>query len=206
MGIKRVGDWATAQAFLTGAPAKVDAALNAAIRVEAEHFRAEVIKGFTSQAPGGQKFKPLSPWTIAKRKATGFRGRKALIHRGDLRRSIKVTKAPGGYFVGVLRSARSASGGSLVNVAATHEFGARVVIVWTPKMRRYLKMIARRYGGRKMRGGAISGGQADVTVAIIPPRPFLQPVADKLRPGSANRVVATFRTLMGKSFGKPGII
>lgn len=190
--IVRVGQWAQAHAFAGMGPSKIDAALDIALRREAELFRKEVVEGIAKQAPGGEKFKPLAKTTKAMRRHKGFKGTKALIVRGDLRRSIKVTKAPGGYFVGVLRSARSRNGDSLVNVAATHEFGATITIRMTRKMRRFLAMVFRK-AGLPEPGGA----SGPVIVVKIPPRPFLQPVADKLRDGSAARVAATVNAIMG---------
>lgn len=197
MGINMIGDWSQAQAFLTSGPARVDAGLKAAIRREAELFRKEVVQGIANQSPGGQSFKPLSPKTIAMRRFQGFKGKKALIRRGDLRKSVKVTTAPGGFFVGILRSARSSTGDGLVNIAAVHEFGATIVLKMTPKMKKYLAMVFKRAGLPAPSAPAAAGAHSRVIIIRIPPRPFFQPVADKLRPGSSARVVATVSAALG---------
>jgi hypothetical protein len=197
MAIVRVGDWAAAQAFLTSGPTRVDAALKVAVRREAELFRKEVVQGIAKQAPGDKPFKPLSKRTLALRRFQGFKGKKALIRRGDLRKAVKVTIAPGGFFVGILRSARSSTGDNLVNVAAVHEFGATIVLRMTPKMRRYLLMVFAKAGLVAPAAPSTSGPSSRVIIVRIPPRPFFGPVADKIRPGSAARVVATVQASLG---------
>lgn len=197
MGITRIGDWMNAQAFLTAAPGRVDVALNVAIRREAELFRKEVVQGIAKQAPGGKRFKPLTKRTIAMRKFQKFKGKKALIRRGDLRKSVKVTTAPGGYFVGILRSARSSQGDGLVNIAAVHEFGATIVLKMTPKMKKFLAMVFSQAGLTAAAAPATAGASSRVIIIRIPARPFFQPVADKLRPGSSARVAA----VVGKALG-----
>ena len=192
MSVTRVGDWNKAAKFLAEGPRKAEAGLDRALRREAEVFRKEVIQGITKGAPGGKKFQKLSKFTLAMRKSRGFRGRKPLIEGGDLRRSIKVVKGPGvSYFVGVLRQARGKNGQPLVNVAAVQEFGATITIRLTTKMRRFLAMTFRQAGLPKPTSSAKS-----TLVVKIPARPFLQPVADKLRSGSAARVGATMEKFL----------
>ena len=197
MGITRVGDWVSAQAFLGAAPARVDAGLAVAIRREAELYRKEVVQGIAKQAPGGKAFKKLSKRTLAMRKFQKFKGKKALIRRGDLRKSVKVTAAPGGYFVGILRSARSSQGDGLVNIAAVHEFGATIVLQLTPKMKKFLAMVFSQAGLTAAGAPATAGPSSRVIIIRIPARPIFQPVADKLRPGSSARVVATVSKALG---------
>jgi len=97
-----------------------------------------------------------------------------LIVQGDLRNSIAVVKEGDGVFVGVLRSAKSSGGGSLVNVAAIHEFGSRpIVLKITPKVRALLHAAFRKAGLDAPSGERPSTG---VAVIRIPPRPFLRPV------------------------------
>ncbi len=189
--IQRVGQWATANSVLGTSVLKIDKAIDIALRREAELFRAGVVKGIAAQAPGGKKFKPIADTTKAMRRFRNFKGNKALIVRGDLRRSIKVVKAAGGYFVGVLRSARSSVGRGLINIAAVQEFGATIVIRLTPKMRKFLAMVFRQAGLPE------PASRSGPTIVIkIPPRPFLQPVADKLRPGAGDRVIASVNAVM----------
>lgn len=197
MAITRIGDWGRAQAFVTTGPTRVDAALKVAIRREAEGFRKGVVQGIANQAPGGKQFKPLSPRTLALRRFQGFKGKKALSRRGDLRKSVKVTTVPGGFFVGILRTARSTSGDSLVNIAAVQEFGATVVMRMTVKMKKFLAMVFSQAGLSAPASPATAGAHSRVIIIRIPPRPFLQPVADKLRGGSSARVVATVAAALG---------
>jgi phage gpG-like protein len=112
--------------------------------------------------------------TIAIRRFRGFKGTKPLIVRGDLRNSITVVKQGDGVFVGVLRSAKTAAGQSLVNVAAVHELGSRpIVLKLTPKVRRFLHAAFRAAGLDAPAGDRPSTG---IAVIKIPARPFLAPL------------------------------
>lgn len=199
MGIRLIGDWAIAQTFLRMGPANAMRAVDTAMRRQAEVFRREVIDGIRDQAPGGKRFKPLSRLTLATRLFRRFRGTKALIERGDLRRSIKVHpihgKGPGGsdgYFVGVHRTEKSRTGDLMVNIAAVQEFGATITIQLHANMRRFLAMMFRRAGLPRPAGSAKA-----VIVVRIPPRPFLGPVADKLRPTVTRAIVQDIARGMG---------
>lgn len=66
-------------------------------------------------------------------------------------------------FVGVLRSAKCSGGGSLVNVAAIHEFGLRpIVLKITPKVRALLHAAFRQAGLEQP-----SGDRQSKSVAVI---------------------------------------
>lgn len=179
--VQRVGDWNRAAVILRTAPIKIRLAMDRAVLQEAQFFRRKVIEGFRNQAPGGQRFKPLAETTLAIRRFTGFSGTKALIVRGDLRNSVKVVKRRTSLgaeaFIGVLRSARGRSGGPLINIAEVHEFGAGpIVIPVTPAMRKFLMAAFRQeLGGSEGGAGGVARG---IIIVRIPPRPFIQPVAD----------------------------
>jgi len=87
---------------------------------EAHALRRDIIAGIRSQAPGGDRFKQLSPVTIAAKGSS-----KALIDRGDLIRSINVSEFEGGkiIFVGVNRNEQNQDGTMLEDIAVVHEFG-----------------------------------------------------------------------------------
>lgn len=205
------GDWRRAARILTVAPVRIRIALDRAVLQEAQFFRRKVVEGFREQAPGGQPFKPLAETTLAMRRFNNFGGTKALIVRGDLRNSVKVVKktTPLGAeaFVGVLKSARSKDGKSLVNIAEVHEFGSRpIVIEVTPAMRKYLAMVF------EQELGGVSGGSGGFSTGIIivqiPARPFLQPVADKWfdGPDAALRFQARVAANLNGMFGIMGDI
>jgi hypothetical protein len=188
MGVGLVGDWRLAQRFCGMGAQRASQALDKSLAAEAHLYRREVIKGMTSQAPAGQAYQPLSALTVAMRKYRRFRGRKALIDRGDLRRSIVVIKAPsGGYFVGVLRNAAGRGGRKLVNIAAVHEYGATVNITMTVKMRRFL-MRAFRLARVTLPRRSQNSGQRTLVVRI-PARPTFGPVFDAMRNDMVKRVV-----------------
>ncbi|MFH0902224.1 MAG: hypothetical protein V2A73_16450 [Pseudomonadota bacterium] len=171
MSVQKTGDWALARRILAGAPTRLKASVDIALRQEAELLRREIVLGITQQAPGGESFKPLSPLTLAARKLAGFGGSKALIVHADLRNSIATIVRGDEAFVGVPRKARGQDGRSLVDVAELNEFGSDpIVIPITPRMRRYLFALLRK-AGQEPEGGSGKG----VVVVTIPARPFLRP-------------------------------
>jgi hypothetical protein len=181
--MQRTGDWALARQLLSAAPARLQRAIGTAVRQEAHALRNAIVQGLTSQAPGGDAMKPPSPLTLAARQLKGFGGTKALLVRGDLRNSVCVVVKGDEAFIGVLRSARSTSGESLVNLAELQEFGGPpVVIPLTPKMRRYLFALLRKAGQETTGGDGRS-----VVVVQVPARPFLRPAFNRFRQGADRR-------------------
>lgn len=178
MGVTRYGDWEEAARIAATMQAKFKKALEQAVLKEAHYLRGQIVKGIASQAPGGSAFAPLSPMTLALRKADGFGGSKALIRTGALRGSISVLRVPGHEakaFVGVLRKAKSKDGKDLVNIGKVHEFGATVRK--TERQRRYLMAKLRNAGIRlPPRAGEGEGEGDGKNVFVIPPRPFIAPV------------------------------
>jgi len=195
--VQLTGDWSKAKGIL-GDSTSLKAAINYAVMQEAQQVRRQIVKGITSQAPGGKQFAPLAATTLALRKAKGFKGSKALLVTGGLRNSVTVKQtATGRVFVGVLRNARGKDGKSLVNIAQVHEFGATIVIKVTPRMRRMLmaNLAKSKLGKTKESGGrgpggrfkkwkfkASGGGQLSkgILVIKIPARPFIGPVIDQV--------------------------
>ncbi|MGE0322257.1 MAG: hypothetical protein AB7K71_10740 [Polyangiaceae bacterium] len=181
--VTRTGDWARARAMLSAAPTRLKGAISRAVAKEAHQLRNEIVQGLTNQAPGGEPILPPSASTLATRKFKGGGGSKALIVKGDLRNSITVLLKGDEAFIGILKSARSSSGGSAVNVAEIQEFGRPPVIIpMTPKMRRFLFAMLRK-SGQAPRGGTGSG----VVVVQVPARPFLRPAFNKFRTGVERR-------------------
>lgn len=207
--IARTGDWGRALSILQVGAARLRFAMDRAVLQEAQLFRRKVVEGFRTQSPGGRAFQPLSETTLAVRRFTGFTGTKALIVRGDLRNSISVIKrtTPLGAeaFVGVLRSARGRGGRRLVNIAEIHEFGTRpFAIEVTPAMRRFLMAAFRQELGPPSGGGG--GLSRGIIIVRIPPRPFIQPVADAFFSGpvAAARFQARVAVNLGGIFGAFG--
>lgn len=177
MKVTKIGDWQLARRLVSTAQKRLKDATDKAVLQEAQFFRTKIVEGIREQAPGGQPFKPPAPTTLAIRRFRGFKGTKALLVRGDLRNSITVVREKGGAFVGVLRTAKGATGQPLVNVAAVHEFGSRPIIVkLTPKARRFLHAAFRRAGLDRSAGDRPSTG---IAVIRVPARPFLRPVFEK---------------------------
>ena len=139
---------------------------------------------------------PPSASTPATRRFKGGGGSKALIVKGDLRNSITVLLKGDEAFIGILKSARSSSGGSAVNVAEIQELGGPPVIIpMTPKMRRFLFAMLRK-SGQAPRGGTGSG----VVVVQVPARPSLRPAFSKFRTGAERRFLERVAKELGLGF------
>jgi len=195
MAVRRTGDWSRARAFLSAAPQRLHTAIQTATRQEAQALRNEIVRGITSQAPGGEPLKPPKLLTLAGRRLRKFEGTKALLVRGDLRNSIGVIVEGDQAFVGVLRRAKSASGEDMVNIADVQEFGSQpIVIPITPKMRRYLFALFKEAGiSRKL------GPSKGVVVVQVPARPFLRPAFEKFKHGADRRFLERVARELGLS-------
>jgi hypothetical protein len=181
--VKRTGNWALARSLLESGPARLRTAVSTGLRQEAQALRNEIVRGLTSQAPGGTAIEPVSPLTLAARRLAGFKGTKALMVRGDLRNAIVVIIDGEKVFVGISRKARSRDGQALVDVAQVQEFGGPpVVIPITPKMARYLGRLFKE-AGKERSGGSGTG----VVVVQVPARPFLRPAFEAFRQGASDR-------------------
>lgn len=113
--ITRQGQWKDAARIASTMVGRFKTALEQAVMKEAHFLRGKMVQGIASQAPGGKAFAPLSPITLALRKAMGFGGSKALIRTGALRANITAIRVPGSApraFVGILRQAKGSGGGS----------------------------------------------------------------------------------------------
>ncbi len=221
MTILKVGQWAVAKRILMTGGARTRIALDRAVQQEAMYLRSKIVEGFRTQAPGGVPFRPLAKTTLAIRKFKRFRGTKALIVRGDLRNSVTTQRT--GYaaaFVGVLRTARSRDGKSLVNIAEVQEFGSRpIVIRITPKMRAFLNaalasLSAKGERGRDQRGKFTKakviryrGSGTGIAVINVPARPFIRPAVDAhMKPFDVRmRFLARVGRLLNGDFGQMGI-
>ncbi len=174
--IQKVGDWRLASQILGNAATHAARAFERAALAEAHFFERKLKEGIQSGAPGGQAYAPLSPLSLAMRRAQGFRGKKPLIQTGAMLRSIHVVKRGGLYFVGIDRSAKTADGAGIVEIAELHEYGASFVVEWTPAARRYFFAMLREAGVAPQGGG--SGGGLQVAVIKIPARPTFGPVME----------------------------
>lgn len=148
------GDWDKLANLLN--PARMKSKLEMAAKKVGAYGASAVKKGIVSGAPGGEKFTPLSPVTIANKGSS-----KPLIDNGDLVGSVTyATPDTNTVFIGVRKSAKSKDGGALANIAAVHEFGCTIKV--TPKMRAYLH-----YQGIHLK--------ASTQYITVPPRPYLRP-------------------------------
>lgn len=199
------GDWVKATKILANAADRHRKAVDKAMLMEAHYLRTHIIKGIASSAPGGKPYKPLAPMTLELRKLGGFGGTKPLIRTGTFRGSVAVHKDGDNYFVGILRSARSADGKSLVNIGMIHEAGATVVI--TPKMRAAFFGLLKKHGlvqqGPRLPNGRFFSGAARNSFQI-PARPTFGPVFDMYaRPNDVRkRFIKNLAEMLNYDFGK----
>ncbi len=205
-----IGDWE--KALKATKALHLDKAIEKAVRQEAAMAERITKENLTRGGnPAGSPFASLSPWTIAARRLSKPRvkGTKPLMARGDLRASIThVIEGQGrttNGFVGVLKQTTRAAGGAgggtravggqkMVNIAAVHEFGKTIVIRITPKMRRFLAVLAK---AAKLppRPKKAKGGGKRFLVIHIKARPFIRPafaVWSRDAPARFAKRVATF--------------
>lgn len=122
MSVKKFGDWDKVKKTLTGSlGSRLTMAIRTATIRNALLLVREIQRGIKSQAPGGQAFEPLSPWTI---KAKG--SSKALIDTGFLLNSITQKIMADQAFVGLLRTTINKDGQSMANLGAIMEYGATI--------------------------------------------------------------------------------
>jgi hypothetical protein len=179
-GLSLFGDWEKAKEIVEDMGERWKEATTEAVLAEANFLRAKIVEGMREQAPGGAKYKPLSPLTLAVRSFAGFKGSKALIRSGDLRNAVVVKKLSDGAFVGVLRTAQGKGGENLVSVAEENEFGAGpIVIPITPKSRRFFHAALAHAGIAPPASAGGSGGGLAIAIVRIPARPTFGPVFEK---------------------------
>lgn len=189
---KKTGDWKLAGHMLEALPTRLKVAAETALRQEAELLRREIVQGITKQAPGGDRFKPISPLTAAARRLAGFKGTKALIVRGDLRNAIAAIVRRGEAFIGVPRKARDSEGRPTIDVAKLNEYGSDpIVIPITRKMMAYLSALFAEAGVEKKKGSG-----KGVVVTQIPARPFLRPAFEKFKKNAHTRFMNRMAALL----------
>jgi hypothetical protein len=177
--IKLIGAWPRAEQTFRDLPARAMASARATLSDEAESLRAKVQEEYQLGAPGGKKFAPLSPLTLALR----GKGRGVLRRTDTMLSEIVVVRDGDSYAVTVR--------GSREKIADIHSKGRTFKRPLTPKQRRYL-FAAMRAKGIKPGEGRPRGGPlrdqsgrflskeqraALVGMTVIPPRPFIEPTA-----------------------------
>jgi len=195
-------------------PVSKTKALRKAIRREAQSLRSIMVQSFRVQKGGGKKrWARLSKATIAlrrseemKQKGGRVKGTKALVATGQERKAIQVIQVIPGrgdtweeLFIGIPRGTRRKAGGSMINIALIHEFGAVIKpsqkqIAWfwgaisksnTPQAR---AMIAEQKQRGKKRG---------TSLWIIPPRPMIGPSTEVWGDGLDARIDKHLQTMVG---------
>jgi hypothetical protein len=191
-GLQRSEDW------FRQYKRRIPAAMNKITLQEANLLRAMMVKGLVSQSPGGEKIKPIKASTRMLRalpksgktkrkgpaKSAKLGSSKALIHRGDLLRSIHTKKHTGSsYTSGVHRGTRgNKSGKDMKNIAEIHEGGTKkYTVTVTEKMRKFSIFLF-------MMGVILAPWKVGQKLKRkIPARPFLEPAHDQWEPGASHR-------------------
>ena len=199
--IGKIGQWGRAQKIMSRASLLTGPALKQAIFEEAIKLQAEIKKNIQrGPAP------PLSASTIAfKRynrgkgagKRPGRGGSKPLNATGGLKNSIAIVpdKPSDVTFVGVPK--KTERGGTPVDIAAVHEFGApTIVIKKTPAMHRKLMAIFAKAGNLSPAGIGIP-----IIVIRIPARPYIRPAVATREHGMKDRIVRRVGQLVGVALG-----
>ena len=178
------GDWGRAAQIFSGAPKKLQRAINMALRTEAELLRKEIVQGLTTQSPGGRALKPPSPLTLAARRLQGKKGTKSLLVRGDLRNAfVSLVQGDTGY-VGIRKTKKTKSGDYVADIARLQEEGSKPrIIPITPKMQKFLFALFREAGIEPSGQGTGKG----VVVVTTPPRPYIKPAFDRYVKGADKR-------------------
>jgi hypothetical protein len=164
------------------------AAIEAATAQEAMLMVKHVGEAFKNQGLH-RRWTKLSPVTLALRKKSGFGGTKILQVSNTLRRSVGAKKIKGGWFVGVHRSARTAKGKKLVNIARVHEGPFPTLVPVTTKMRRFWMAMF-------LQGIVKAPLKKSRKVLVIWPRPFLRPAFLKTKEGSKKRMTARIKAYL----------
>jgi len=146
--LKLTGQWQEAIKTTATMARNAKVASDRAVRDEALLLVRMIHEVFVKQGAAGKKWAPISFMTRELRKnaskagkGSNFKGTKALIRSGSLRRSVTWERIERGkYFVGVHRKAKGSDGKSMVNVAAVHETGTTLIPI-TEKMRRYFMFL-----------------------------------------------------------------
>lgn len=169
--MKLVGDWGKAVARLRDMRGRFLPQAATELGRVAELLVERVKTGLRSQAPGGQRFAPLHPFTIAQK------GSSIALAGGDLEKAITYRVHNGGLVadIGVF----SDSGMGLV--ARVHEWGITIPV--TPAMRGYLSA-----EGLHLR--------LSTTHVTIPARPFFRPIFEQARVLLRNGEVTALRFVM----------
>lgn len=205
-----IGDWE--KALKVTRSLSLDTAINRAVKQEAA-LAVRIIKQNLQRggAPAGAPFAALSPWTVASRRLAKppVRGTKPLMARADLYDAITYVvvednKRDTTAFVGVLKQARSSSpgGASLVNIGVVQEFGKTIVVRITPKMQRFLGVLAKQMGAAPKPGGGKGSGKRFLVIRI-PPRPFIRPAFDVWVKDAQKRMATRIAKLTGGKLGTP---
>jgi hypothetical protein len=204
VGVKKYGDWKTALRIVNTMQSRFEQAADQAALEEGHFLRKELVQGMTSGAPGGKQLAALAPTTLAVRAATGFKGTKPLLRRGDLRAAIVVKKESGVVFVGILKGAKSKAGKPIANIADMMEHGSRpIVIRLSDKARKFLMMAFRR-AGIVGTGGHHDTKGTMIVIVQIPARPVFAPVFEKYladREAVARRFLGRIAKRLGGDLG-----
>lgn len=205
-----IGDWEGA--IKVSKAIGLDTSIYRAIRQEAALAERMVKQNLTQGGhPAGAPFAALSPWTVAARRLAkpSIKGTKPLMARGDMRNSVThvVVHDEKRYtvaFVGLLRQAKGGKPGSeyMVNIGVIQEFGKTIVVRLTPKMIRFLGVLAKAAGKGRSSGAAKPAAGRRFLVIHIPARPFIRPAFALWSKDAGRRFQKRVAILTGGKYGR----
>lgn len=203
------GQWAQARQWLgTVSRGELQRAANTAIRLEAEGWAEEMREGINKQAPGGTHFLPLTPLTIAFKKSPKVLIRKRRLINAIRHHRIRYME----YFVGVNHPTQA-------RIARAHEFGTTTTQVLTLKQVNWFFATLSEIQGpsrqqkmmRRLLSAHAQGGRYGVATPFYTPgatfvvtiraRPFMQPVADRRKPGFERRIGGAIMVILMQKRG-----
>lgn len=205
------GDWPGIKKALHWLQRKSQNALEKALREEANvlkrALKQQLYKG------GSPAFRPLSPFSVAIRKAMGVRGRKPLLATRQLVRSIK-HKRTGRleYFAGVPHNVphrrRDGSTTKASEVALLVEEGRGPVVLWLDKPSPRTGKTPRQWLWWLYLEGVLSAPPSpNKNVMILrgsEARPFIRQTWEKEAKQSGERIRAAWVEMLEKEVGGPG--
>jgi hypothetical protein len=185
--VKIEGDFASAKRGLEGFSVKFKKAFNASVRQSAVGARAWLQDAYMGRGKAGAFVAPIEPpstLTLMKRamgKAAGAttaspksRSTKALVHTGDLAKSVVLEHSAGGTFIVKLESgSRSFTGANYNRLAGLLETGGSFSIEVTQRMQSFLMAMFREAGLLRNRELSKRAKKGNRRIFVhIPPRPI----------------------------------
>ena len=201
------GEWPALKKAIKWLERRSQRALDRAMRTEARHLKKELKQGLYKG--GSPAFRPLSPFTIAIRKAMGTSGRKPLLGSRQLVQAIKHKRMGTlNYFSGVLKGTPYQTHTGTVDaaqIALYVEVGRGAVVLWLDKPSPRTGKTPRQWLWWLYLQGALAAPPSPSKNAIIlrgsPERPFVRQTWERAGGKSGERIQADWIAAFEKEAG-----